>query len=402
MLIKCRDIIRLPSLKKLKIVAGESGLDRIVRWVHVIVMPDVVNWVRGGELLFMPGMSLDCPMDLLGIVRDIAAKNLAGLVITPGKYIPSIPTEVLSLADTLNFPIFELPWEVKLVEVFEEVASYIIHKQTEEKSMQDILKNLVFGDIDNPEFLAQRAAYYGFDINVPCQVVIVRINNLEEYLLQKKCQTENAIIELKERFKQVVVDTVIRNNVEPTYLAWLDSLIIFLPVKKQHKKASENNLKIANKSIDELNHILPGLKIYIGLGNVGSGPIGIRKSLHQAEQALKFGIITGENCIFTYEQMGINKLLFAVPQDVLQSFYQNYILVLKNHDDDHNTTLVHDLEVFLQYNGNFGLAAKSLFIHRNTLIYRMKKVEELTDKPLTDFQNCICFYIGIMTGKYRL
>lgn len=402
MLIKCRDVVRLPSLKKLKIVAGATGLDRIVRWVHVLDMPDVANWVRGGELLFMTGMSLKCPMDLLAIVRDIAAKNLAGLVITPGKYIPAIPSEVLNLADGLGFPIFELPWEVKLVEVFEEVANYINHKQADEKSMQDILKNLVFGDIDNPEFLAKRATYYGFDINEPCQVVIVRINNLEEYLLLKKCSTENAIIEIKERFKQAVVDVLVRNNVEPIYLVWLDSLIVFLPVKKQIKLASENNLKIANKSIDELNQILPGLKIYVGLGNLGSGPMGIRKSLHQAEQALKFGIISGESNIFAYEQMGINKLLFAVPQDVLQSFYQNYILVLKNYDADHSTTLVHDLEVFLQYNGNFGLAAKSLFIHRNTLIYRMKKVEELTGKPLNDFQNCICFYIGIMTGKYRL
>lgn len=402
MLIKCSDVVGLPSLKKLKIVAGESGLDRIVRWVHVLDMPDVANWVRGGELLFMTGMSLKSPMDLLRIVQAIAAKNVAGLVITPGKYIPAIPSAVLNLADTLNFPIFELPWKVKLVEVFEEVASYINHKQTNEKSMQDILKNLVFGDIDNPEFLAQRAIYYGYDINEPCQVVIVRINNLEEYLLQEKCSTENAIIEIKERFQQVVLDVVVRNNVEPIYLVWLDSLIVFLPVKKQIKLAIENNMKIANKSIDELNKILPGLKINVGLGNLGSGPMGIRKSLNQAEQALKFGINSEESSIFAYEQMGINKLLFAVTQDILQSFYQDNILLLKKYDEDHCTNLVNDLEVLLLNNGNLGRAAKSLYIHRNTLMYRMKKVEELTGKSLNDFQNCSCFYIGIMIGKYLL
>ena len=168
------------------------------------------------------------------------------------------------------------------------------------------------------------------------------------------------------------------------------------------KSALENNMKIANKSIDELNQILPGLKINIGLGNSGSGPMGIRKSLHQAEQALKFGITSGESGIFAYEQMGINKLLFAVPKDVLQSFYVEYISLLKKYDENHNTTLINDLEVFLQYNGNLGLASKSLYIHRNTLIYRIKKIEELTGKPLNDFQNCVCFYIGIMTSKYLL
>ena len=95
MMVKCREVIQLPSLSKLKLVAGESGLERIVKWVHVLDMPDVVSWVRGGELLFMTGMSLKSPMDLLNIVQVCAKKNVAGLVITPGKYVPTIPLEVL-------------------------------------------------------------------------------------------------------------------------------------------------------------------------------------------------------------------------------------------------------------------------------------------------------------------
>ena len=97
---------------------------------------------------------------------------------------------------------------------------------------------------------------------------------------------------------------------------------------------------------------------------------------------------------------GLNKLIFAVNEDVLRSLFQDHILMLVEYDTEHCTNLVNDLEVFLINNGNLGEAAKSIYIHRNTLMYRMKKVEEITGKSLNDFTNRVGFYIAIITKKH--
>ena len=126
--------------KKIKLVAGANGLDRVIRWVHVIDIPQVTKWLQGGELLFITriGISRDIE-DLLQLVKGIFEKNLAGLVINTGPYISKTPKNVIDLANNLSFPVFELPWEVKLVEVTKSICSLIVMSQIEEKSIRDFI-----------------------------------------------------------------------------------------------------------------------------------------------------------------------------------------------------------------------------------------------------------------------
>src|SRR5471030_691786 len=118
MSITCEEMMRLPYLEKIKVVAGEAGLNKIISWVHVVEIPEVTEWVKGGELLFITGITIQNNKEaLLQLVKSISKKNLSGLVINVGPYIKETPQEVIDLANLINFPIFELPFEVKLIEV---------------------------------------------------------------------------------------------------------------------------------------------------------------------------------------------------------------------------------------------------------------------------------------------
>jgi len=95
-LVSCKELMELPSLQKLNLVGGHTGLERHVRWVHFLDLPDIMPWVQGGELLFMTGMGFrDQESDLLSLVEGICKKNLAGLVINIGPYISAIPESVI-------------------------------------------------------------------------------------------------------------------------------------------------------------------------------------------------------------------------------------------------------------------------------------------------------------------
>lgn len=49
-MVSCRELLELPTLRKIKLVSGQRGLDRHVRWVHFIDLPDVLPWVQGGDV----------------------------------------------------------------------------------------------------------------------------------------------------------------------------------------------------------------------------------------------------------------------------------------------------------------------------------------------------------------
>ena len=58
MALKLKDLFQLPHMKDLKLVAGATGMDRTLHWVHVVELPDVMHWILGGELLFMTGIGI--------------------------------------------------------------------------------------------------------------------------------------------------------------------------------------------------------------------------------------------------------------------------------------------------------------------------------------------------------
>ena len=125
-MVSCQEVIKLHSMAEVQIVAGAQGLDRLVRWVHFIDLPDVLPWVQGGELLIITGIGLQGkPEELKRLVQGLIDKKLAGMIINLGPYIESVPDDVITIAEAANFPLFTLPWKVKLVGVMQEICSIL-------------------------------------------------------------------------------------------------------------------------------------------------------------------------------------------------------------------------------------------------------------------------------------
>ena len=120
----------LPVLSKARVVAGLSGLDRIIRWTHIIDHPDVIPWVQEGHLLMTTAFSLKLhPEERAGFVRSLDDKLLAGLMVNIGRYILEIPAEMIMEAKSLGFPLITIPWEVNFAEVTHAIHEYILQEQ---------------------------------------------------------------------------------------------------------------------------------------------------------------------------------------------------------------------------------------------------------------------------------
>ncbi len=113
-----------------RVVAGRKGLSRIIRWVHVVDIPDVAHWVRDGDLLLTTAFAFrDNQSAQVELIPSLVAKGLAGMVIAVGRYFHEIPREIIDPADELDFPIVTLPFEVPFVEVTQAVHKQILGEQ---------------------------------------------------------------------------------------------------------------------------------------------------------------------------------------------------------------------------------------------------------------------------------
>jgi PucR family transcriptional regulator, purine catabolism regulatory protein len=126
-----RDVLALPSMSQARLVAGAGGLDRVVRSVNVMEVPDILDWVQPDELLLTTAYPLrDDRVALDQLVPRLADRGLAGMAIKPTRYIGSIPPFMADEAERLDFPLIELPPPASFNEVITAVLSVILDVQS--------------------------------------------------------------------------------------------------------------------------------------------------------------------------------------------------------------------------------------------------------------------------------
>ncbi|MFQ3674282.1 MAG: PucR family transcriptional regulator ligand-binding domain-containing protein, partial [Aggregatilineales bacterium] len=102
------DILTAGLLPGARIVAGRAGLERQVLWVHNAGVPDAPQWLNGGELVMTTIINLppDAPAQV-EYVEQMEARGVAGLCLTVGKMIDTIPPHIIHAADRCGLPLIE-------------------------------------------------------------------------------------------------------------------------------------------------------------------------------------------------------------------------------------------------------------------------------------------------------
>jgi len=121
----------LPPLQHARVLAGAAGLERRVRQVNVMEVPDILPWVQPDELLLTTAYPLRDDRAALGsLVPELAARGLAGIAVKPDRYLHEIPAAMLAAADACGFPLIELPPESSFNEIISAVLSVILNEQS--------------------------------------------------------------------------------------------------------------------------------------------------------------------------------------------------------------------------------------------------------------------------------
>ncbi len=102
---------------KMKLIAGENGMDRIVNWFYIAEDIGNTSFLEGDELVISTGFASSFEKNwLTAFIKALIEKETSGLILNTGKYITEddISAEVTSLCDRCRFPLLTVPWEIHL------------------------------------------------------------------------------------------------------------------------------------------------------------------------------------------------------------------------------------------------------------------------------------------------
>lgn len=134
-----RQALQLSVFEKARVVAGERGLDRPIRRVHVVDIPDAEFHVYGqGLLLFTSGYGLkDNPAEQAAFIPKLVANGLVGLVFSLGWSFEEVPATLCAAAEAHGFPIVAVPHEVKFITLIERLYVELLNAQFAVKERAD-------------------------------------------------------------------------------------------------------------------------------------------------------------------------------------------------------------------------------------------------------------------------
>ena len=156
--------------------------------------------------------------------------------------------------------------------------------------------------------------------------------------------------------------------------------------------------KIAKSIADTLNSEFY-VKVSIGIGTVVDNIKDLARSYKEAQVALEVGkVFDTEKTIISYENLGIGRLIYQLPTTLCEMFLQE---VFKNGSlDSLDRETLMTIQCFFENNLNVSETSRKLFVHRNTLVYRLEKIRKLTGLDLREFDHAITFKVALMVKRY--
>lgn len=122
------DVPTLPGLSAIRLRGGSAAAGNLVRWPYLAENRSFKSWVKGGELVFVTGISRHrSPQNLAECLYEGKECSISGLVVLTGDaYIGQLPNTLCKLADELALPLFEQPYSLPMVEVTEAIGRAIV------------------------------------------------------------------------------------------------------------------------------------------------------------------------------------------------------------------------------------------------------------------------------------
>ncbi len=206
------------------------------------------------------------------------------------------------------------------------------------------------------------------------------------------------IIQLQET-TDISVQHLLQNMFpDQDFILGMDNLNVVLIKTLPAGYKREDLTKIAKTIVENINAELM-LQVYVGMGTPTESIHDLSRSYSEAQMALEIGrVFESDKYILSYDTLGIGRLIYQLPSKLCELFLDE---IFKKESinvlDDETLQTIYK---FFENNLNVSETSRQLFVHRNTLVYRLDKIERLTGLDLRSFDDAVIFKVAILVNKY--
>ena len=353
----------------IKLVAGENGLNNVVKWIHMVENLEISSFLDGQEIVFTTGIGISSSDELFELIKENVKNNASAMVVNIGPYIKEITKEMIAFCDEVNFPLFIVPWQVKMHRIIKIFCSYILEAEKKEVEISGALKSAVFSpnQVKLYEPVLER---YGFRSESVYRVAIIKTTN------HNKSKEYNEVIKLK-------IEYILRSTKRDTIVVEVENNFVLFFINTTRDKVKGTCISIC----DYLNNELTEMLFFAAIGDETKEISTLFNSYKQALFSLKLQNTYAQiDSIIEFSEIGAYKILSQLTNNVeLQTYIKDTIGPLVDYDKLNNTDYVSVLQSYLHLNGRVNEVAKLYYSHRNTINYKIKRIGRILDCDLSDF-----------------
>ena len=313
--------------------------------------------------------------------------------------------------------------------------SYLVNQLAQKNLVKGFFDDLMHGTNDSEDSLRQRAHFLGCDLTRPHAAVMVEIAHLDTRWDETSATSKGGKPErsrtpalasnvsstdgnsytqgasLQAAYKRM--SGIVRRRIQDSYSGAVfyeheNLLTCIVPLTKD---PSGTRLKTWLQDLAQQMRNEYDVYLSIGVGNTCQHISDYRRGFAEANEALQMGQNLQEHkgndtrrqpIVTHFNDLGVYRYLYKIAHmDDLRDVYQDQISRIDNYDRRKNTDLLDTLETYLECAGNLTKTSDRLFVHRNTLIQRLERLQSLCDIDLQERSNWLTLQVAIKVYKLR-
>jgi len=278
------------------------------------------------------------------------------------------------------------------VSVALEMVNQAALRSVERRYQNEFLQDLLSGDFESEDLMIHRARGLGWDLSRKYVLLLLRV----------KSQGDGA---LRDEIKQDLL-AGIENSLRVRYERGIvgdrgQDIFVLLETAPDAKAAKSKALTVARYLKQSIRKRFQGITLLVAVARFYPQLSGFSQAYQEARKVLalleKSG---GETHLVHFDDLGVYRIIFY-PQTELDSFVHDTVRPLLEHDRNHQAELCKTLETFFECHGNIKKVADRLFTHYNTVLYRIKRIEEITGVDLSDPEQRLNLQMGLKIARFQ-
>lgn len=387
-MVKVGDLFHLPIFKQVRLVGGRSGLNRKVEYVTVMEVPDIKNWLKGNDFIITSFYSVRNRVDeQCRLIRELS-DTCCCIAVKTGEYVCELSEQVIATADSCGLPLLELPHDLTYIDLSMRIMHLIFEENGNSAILEKYIRDILFENYTDKILMVERGRLFGFEVEYDF-FAAVQISFRKNY--EAKDEENKKLRFFVHTLKQSITGN---HRIRECYMLKLKNGWLLLLESENneqlndclHTLISEEYLKKLWGGSTEI--------LSCGIGSVMQGMNGIRDTYSESYKAIRVGRkLKPEQTLFFYDKLTV----FCELEEFFKSGRGKKLTEIL--EKIPSRELLETLVIYYECGANVEQAAEKMYSHKNTIKYRLNRIQDITGLNLKSPDDNFQLYLAVLAMK---